>query len=151
AAKITGASARPPTVAALPAGRQPRSENYVRSNVAGHQFLSNAVVANYPSLGQGAQLFIAQYASPALAKGALEAYRSYEKSGTGLKPLPGLGAAAFRVVDRYAKNIVVAQKGRYVVGIHHVRDAAAGQKLVAQALANVKKSVGTRLSFLTEV
>src|SRR5579884_52607 len=137
AARITGSSARPATVAALPPGRQPRSENYVRSNVAGHQFIANAVVASYPSLGQGAQLFIAQYPSPTAAKAALEAYRAYEKSGTGLRPLSGLGAAAFTALDRYAKNVVVAQKGRYLVGMHHARDAVAAQKLVKQALAKV--------------
>jgi hypothetical protein len=137
AARIAGASAPPATLQALPPGRQPRSEKYVRANVAGHSFLKNAVTARYPNLGQGAELFIAQYPSPAGAKAALEAYRSFEKSGTGLTALKGVGDAGFRVVDRYAKNVVVAQKGRSLVGAHHVRDAASAQNLVRQAVARV--------------
>lgn len=138
AAKITGGGGRPATVSALPPGYQPRSENYVRSNVAGQRFISNAVVASYPQYGQGCQLFIAQYPNLAAAANALNQYRAYERSGTGLKPIAGLGQAAFSVVDRYAKNVVVAQKGKYLIGVHHARDAAAAQNLVRQALAKVK-------------
>ena len=138
AARIPGASAPPATLQALPPGRQPRSEKYVRANVGGHAFLKNAVTARYPSLGQGAELFIAQYPSPAGARAALESYRSYEKSGTGLTPLKGVGDTGFRVVDRYAKNVVVAEKGRSLVGVHHARDAAGAQNLVRQAVARVR-------------
>jgi hypothetical protein len=138
AARIPGASAPPATLQALPPGRQPRSEKYVRANVAGHAFLKNAVTARYPQLGQGAELFIAQYPTPAGAKAALEAYRSYERSGTGLTPVNGLGNTAFRVVDRYAKNVVVAEKGRDLIGVHHARDAAAAQNLVKQAVSRVR-------------
>jgi hypothetical protein len=137
AARIAGASALPAALQALPPGRQPRSEKYVRANVAGHSFLKNAVTARYPNLGQGAELFIAQYPNPAGAKAALEAYRSFERSGTGLTALKGVGDAGFRVVDRYAKNVVVAQKGRSLVGAHHVRDLASAQNLVRQAVARV--------------
>jgi hypothetical protein len=106
--------------------------------VAGHAFLKNAITARYPKLGQGAELFIAKYPTSAAAKVALEAYRKFEKSGTGLAPVAGLGQTAFKVTDRFAKNVVVAQKGSYVVGAHHVRNAAAALNLVKGALAKVK-------------
>jgi hypothetical protein len=138
ATRIPGASALPATLQALPPGRQPRSEKYVRANVAGHAFLKNAVTARYPQLGQGAELFIAQYPNPAGAKAALESYRSYEKSGAGLTPIKGLGNTAFKVVDRYAKNVVVAEKGRSVIGVDHARDAAGAQNLVKQAVSRIK-------------
>lgn len=139
AARITGASAPPAAIQALPPGRQPRSERYVRANVAGHAFLKNAVAARYPRLGQGAELFIAQYSTPAAAKAALDSYRSYEKgNGTGLTPLNGIGNAGFKAVDRYAKNVVAAAKGRDLVGIHHARDAAAAQNLVKQAVSRIR-------------
>ena len=104
AGRIQGAGGPPPALRALPPGRQPRSEKYVRANVAGHSFLKNAVTARYPQLGQGAELFLAQYPNPAAAKAALEAYRSFEKSGAGLAPLKGVGDTGFRVVDRYAEE-----------------------------------------------
>ena len=37
----------------------------------------------------------------------------------------------------YAKNVVVAQKGRSLVGAHHIRDAAGAQNLVRQAVGRV--------------
>jgi hypothetical protein len=138
ASRIQGAGKPPAAIQALPPGRQPRSERYVRANVAGHAFLKNAVAARYPQLGQGAELFIAQYPTPAAAKAALDSYRAFEKgSGTGLAPLSGIGSGGFKAVDRYAKNVVVAQKGRSLVGVHHARDAAAAQNLVRQAVAKI--------------
>lgn len=138
AARIKGTSAVPAVVRSLPPGRQPRSEKYVKSNVAGQQALSNAVTARYPKLGQGAELFIAQYPNPRAARAAWEAYRSYEKSGSGLAPVKGLGDAAFQVRDRYAKTVVSAVKGRYVVGVHHARDAASATAMIKQAMAKLR-------------
>jgi hypothetical protein len=138
AAKITGAGAPPAAVQALPSSRQPRSEKYVKANVAGQAFLKNAITAKYPSAGQGAELFICEYPNPAGAKSALASYQSYEKAGTGLAPLKGVGDAGFSVVDKFAKNVVVAQKGKYLIGIVRAKDAASAQGLVKQAVAKVK-------------
>lgn len=138
AARITGAATVPAIVQALPPGRQAHSEKYVRQNVAGHSFLKNAVTARYPSLGMGAELFIAQYPTPAAAKAALEAFRAFERSGTGLKPVAGIGNAAFSVQDRYTKNVVVAMKGRNLVGVIRARDAGAAQNFVRQAVSKVR-------------
>ena len=138
AAKITGASTPPAIIQALPVGRQPRSEKYVKKDVAGQAFIKNAVTARYPSAGQGAELFIATYPSPAEAKKALGQYRDYEKAGTGLADLKGVGDAGFTVVDKYAKNVAVAQKGKYLVGILRAKDAAGAQKLVREAVSRVR-------------
>ncbi|MBV9864561.1 MAG: hypothetical protein JO316_04375 [Abitibacteriaceae bacterium] len=138
AARISGSSAIPAVVQALPPGRQAHSEKYVRQNYAGHSFLSNVITARYPSLGMGAEVFIAQYPSPAAAKGALEAYRGFEKSGTGMKAVAGIGNAAFSVRDKYAKNVVVAMKGKNLVGVIRARDAAQAQNFVKQTVSKVK-------------
>lgn len=139
AARITGGGGVPATVKALPPGRQPRSEKYVRDNVAGQSFLTNAVTARYPAQGQGAELFIAQYPTPAAATAAFNRYWNYYVRGQaeGLQALKGMGNDAFKVQDRYAKNVVAAVKGRSVVGVHHARDAAKAQSLIKQALAKV--------------
>ncbi len=55
-----------------------------------------------------------------------------------MAPLKGLGEAGFKVVDRFAKNIVVVAKGRYLVGMHHARDPVAAQQLVARTVVKVK-------------
>ena len=138
AAKITGAGTPPASVGALPPGKQPRSEKYVRSNVVGQAFLKNAITARYPSVGSGAELFIAEFPNAAGAKSAYAAYQSYEKAGTGMVVLKGVGEAAFAVMDKYAKNVVVAQKGKFVVGVIRAKDSAPAQMLVKQAVAKVK-------------
>lgn len=138
AARITGVATVPAIVQALPPGRQAHSEKYVRQNYAGHSFLKNAIVARYPSLGMGAEVFIAQYPSPAAAKAALEAFRAFERSGKGLKPVAGIGNAAFSVQDRYTKNVVVAMKGRNLVGVIRARDANTAQNFVRQTVSKVK-------------
>ena len=138
AAKISGGGAPPASVSALPPGRQPRSEKYTRANVVGQSFLKNAISARYPSAGTGAELFIAEYPNPAGAKAAYTAYMSYEKGGTGLTPIKGLGDAAFEVKDKFAKNVAVAQKGKFVIGIVRAKDGASAQALVKQAVGKVK-------------
>ena len=138
AAKIPGGGQPPALVQALPAGRQPRSEKYVRANVVGQGFLKNAITAKYPSAGQGAELFIAEYPNPTGAKAALASYKAYEKAGKGLAPVKGVGEDAFSVVDKYAKNVVVSVKGKYCVGIVRVKDAAGAITLVKAAVAKLK-------------
>lgn len=138
AARITGPSQMPAAVQALPPGRQPHSEKYTRQDYASHSFLRNVISARYPKLGMGAEVFIAQYPTPAAAKGALDAYRNFEKSGAGLKPVAGLGSAAFTVRDRYAKTVLVAVKGRNLVGAIRARDAVSAQNFVRQAVSKVK-------------
>jgi hypothetical protein len=138
AARITGAGGPPALLKALPAGRQPRSERYTRANVAGHSFLNNAVSAKYPSLGFGAELFISDCRTPAAAKASLGAYRAYEKSGTGLAAVKAIGDEAFSVLDRFAKNVVAARKGKYVVGVSRAKDAKAATALVKKAVAGLK-------------
>jgi hypothetical protein len=139
AEKIGGTWALPTILTALPpGGRQPRSEKYVRANVAGHEFLRNGVTARYPSYGMGAEVFICEYPSRAAAKAALDQFRAFEKSGAGLTALNGIGEVGFRVVDRYAKNVAVAQKGKHVLGVIRARDAAGALYLLKQAVARVK-------------
>ena len=64
--------------------------------------------ARYPGVGQGAELFIAQYPTPAGARGALDAFRKYEVTGTGIASVPGLGETSFRVQDRVAAEVAQA-------------------------------------------
>lgn len=138
AARIPGTSAMPAAVQALPAGRQPHSEQYILKNAAGHPFLTNAISARYPSMGQGAQLFISACASPSAAKSALDQFRQFEtKNGTGLVRVKGVGEAGFSVSDKYAKSVVAVQKGRNLIYVIRAREPAVALNLVKQAAARV--------------
>jgi hypothetical protein len=41
-------------------------------------------------------------------------------------------------VDRYAKNVAVAQKGKYLVGVVRAKEAAGAQKLLREAVSKVR-------------
>lgn len=139
ASRITAPARIPAQVSALPDGRQPRSEKFVRSGVAGQSYLTNAVTARYPSAGFGAEVFVCTYDTPAAAKSAFDQYRQYaQKNGSGLKPIAGVGEGAFSVLDRYAKNVAAAHKGRFVVGVIRAKDSASAEKLVRAAVARLK-------------
>ena len=137
AARIPAAGGMPALIKALPPGYQPRSEKYTLRNAAGQSFLSNAVSARYPSLGMGAELFIAQYPTPAAAARALNEWRAREKTGTGLASVAGIGNGGFSVQDRFMKQIVAVQKGRYLVFVVRAKDAAKAKELVKRAAAKV--------------
>lgn len=135
--RISGASAVPAEVRALPAGYRAGSQRYVRKNVAGQKSLSNAVVARYPSAGMSAELFIAKYPSAAGAKNALAAFKAYEKKGSGLAALKGVGNEGFSVKDPYSGTVVAARKGAYVVGVIRGKDVDSATALVKKAVARL--------------
>ncbi len=138
AARIYGSSEIPPLIHALPPGYRARSQQYVRANVAGHSFLKNAVTAMYPSLGFGATLFICQTPSPVSAKKLLDVYKKDEKSGSGMAPLKGVGQGGFHVVDTFQQNVVVAIKGKYLVGVIRAKSAEPAIHLVKVALDRLR-------------
>jgi len=139
AKRIQAPTKLPAQVSALPAGRQPRSEKFVRSGIAGQAYLTNAVTARYPKAGFGAEVFICTYPTPTAAKQALDKYRAYEqKNGSGLKGLSGVGDAAFTVVDKYAKNVAASVKGRFLAGVIRAKDAASAAELLKATVQNLR-------------
>ncbi len=138
AARISGSLEIPPLIHALPPGYRARSQQYVRANVAGHSFLKNAVTAMYPSLGFGATLFICQTPSPVSARKLLAVYQKNEKSGSGMAPLKGVGQGGFHVVDTFQQNVVVAIKGKYLVGVIRAKSADPAIHLVKVALGRLR-------------
>ena len=135
-ALIHGSSEPPALLRSLPSGVKPGSESYELSNVAGHEFINNAVTGRYPSAGSSAELFIAEYPSGSEAAGAYTKYLAYEKSNTGLSNL-SIGSQAFGVLDRFSRNVVVSQKGRYLVGIVRSDRMADAQGLVKAAVGKL--------------
>ena len=144
AAKLGGSSAVPPIVGLLPPGRAPRSEHYMRSDIAAQSYLKNGILAKYPSAGPQAELFICQYGSPAQAKQVYQQYAAYLTKPTsvavGAKPaaIKGLGDSAIAVRTRLSGNAVVALKGKDVIAMRRAKDAAAAQAVVKQAVAKAK-------------
>ena len=131
-------------LALLPAGRTPHSERYQRSDIISQAFLKNGVVANYPSAGQQAELFITQYPSADAAKQAYGQYAAYLSkpltAAAGAKPesLKGVGDAGIAIRTKFGGQVVTAVKGKYVVGVRKAKDPASAQALVQAAIAKAK-------------
>lgn len=137
AARLPGAVDPPALLRTLPAGAKQGTEQYIRENVAGHSFVRNAVTARYPSAGPFASLFVAEYPSPTVARSAYLKYSAYERSNGRIVPLKGIGQAGFFVLDRFAHDVVIAYKGRYLVGALRAGTQIAAEHLVKEAMSRI--------------
>ncbi|HZP84648.1 MAG TPA: DUF6599 family protein [Chthonomonadaceae bacterium] len=144
AAKLTGSTGLPPMVNLLPPNHAPRTEQYIRSNIAAQSYIGNGVVARYPSAGPQAELFIAAFSTPAAAKQAYSRYQAYLTTpanvAIGAKPAPlkGIGDSALGVRSKFTGEVAIAVKGKYLVGVRKAKDAASAQNLLKAAVARVK-------------
>jgi hypothetical protein len=144
AAKLSGPTAVPAMVGMLPPGRTPRSEQYVKINVAAQSCLKNGVLAKYKAAGPQAELFICAYGTPAQAKQAYQQYSAYltrpNLLAAGAKPsvVKGLGDSAIAVRTRLSGNAVLALKGKDVIAMRRAKDPVAAQAIVKQAVARAK-------------
>ncbi len=137
AARLPGTIEPPTLLRTLPAGAKPGSQQYIRENVAGHSFVRNAVTARYPSAGLFASLFVAEYPSLSAARSAYLDYLAYERNNGRIVPLKGIGQAGFFVLDRFAHDVVIAYKGRYLVGALRAGTQIAAEHLVKEAMARI--------------
>jgi hypothetical protein len=144
AAKLPGPTTPPAIVHLLPPGYTPHTEQYVRTNIAAQSYINNGMVARYPAAGSQAELFIAQYASPAAAQQAFTRYQAYLTKpltlAVGAKPIPisGLGQKALGVKTKFTGEVVVAVKGKYLIGMTKAKDAARARSVVQAAMAGAK-------------
>ena len=136
AARIPGGTGKPVEIRRLPSGYQAGTEKYVRKNFAGQSFLNEVVVARYPSLGAGSELFIAKTGSASTT--AFRRYKEFLGRRGKVTPLSGVGNEAFVSSDRYSGNTVVARKGGYVVGATRARNLAQAKALVSKAAQGLR-------------
>ncbi len=148
ASRLTGSTAVPDIVKALPDGYTPRTEQYRLSDIAAQSYIRNGMVAKYPSAGQQAELFVAIYPTAAAAKEAFTKYSAYLTKpsnvavGAVVTQPAGLGEKAISLKTKYAGVVISAVKGKTLIGIRNVgpdprfQTAAAG--LVKAAVAKAR-------------
>ena len=121
-----------------PEGLAANSEKFVRQNVLGYGFLHDGYLAGYEVSGQEFELFIVAGGNEAEAKSMLDQYLAAQaKSGSPAeKSGPG-----YHVSDRYARNVFLAVKGRYLAGAMRVKDGAqaVGLKYLEDLLGRLGK------------
>ena len=144
AAKLPGAQPQPPMLSLLPPGRTPHSEHYQRADLFSQAFLKNGVVANYPTAGTQAELFVAQYPSADAAKQAYGQYQAYltkpatAAAGAKAEMPKGLGDSAVAVKTKFGGQVVAAIKGKTIAAVRKAKDPVSAQSLVKAALAKAQ-------------
>lgn len=129
----------PPVLGLFPReGLVANSEKFIRQNVLGYGFLHDGYIAGYRSSGQEFELFIIEGQDAAEAGKMLEQYLAAQaKNGAPVEKAP----PGFHVKDRYAQNVYVAAKGRYVAGVMRLKDDAptVGMKYLTDLVGAVGK------------
>ena len=144
ASKLTGSTAAPAVIGALPGGYTPRTERFQRSNVAAQSFFMNGASARYPSAGQSAELFLMSFSSASAAKAAFAKYQAYVTSpnnlAVGAKPTmtKGLGESGLSVRTKFTGLIVAGEKGKFISIVRKAKDESKAVSLVKSALAKAR-------------
>ena len=109
------------------------SERYVAQSLLGYDFFRRGFVADAAVSGSQAQLFLVTEESPALARKALEAYRSYLKDSGGLgKGADAPGLPAVHGVDPLYGTVVLEQSGTFLIGMARVKDLESARRIIEQ-------------------
>lgn len=135
AARISGPTAMPAVLKALPKGWITGTERYVRRNVLGLNFLNDGVTADYTVGRARATLFVIKHPSAQAAARTMAQFRAYEQRSGGTKPLSGVGDEAFTARDRYLKTVAAARRGTVVAGVSGEVDRQQAAALLKRALA----------------
>ncbi len=128
----------PPVLGLFPReGLVANSERFIRQNVLGYGFLHDGYLAAYRTAGQEFELFIIAGRDAAEAGKMLDQYLAVQ-SGNGA-PVEKSGPG-YHVRDRYAQNVFLAAKGRYLLGAMRLKDdgAAVGK----ESLGALMKAAG---------
>ena len=136
--RVAGEASLPSVLAPLPVGgRVAQSERYVPTDLLGHSFLPQGVLATYEIEGKRAELYLSDLGSEAAAGKALEALRTLlSKWGSVKGEVTSLGGGGFRYSDPTLGAGTAVRAGSHVAGIHgeiglETREAVLGALLEA--------------------
>jgi Family of unknown function (DUF6599) len=128
----------PPVLGHFPrAGLVANSEKFIRQNVLGYAFLHDGYLASYRVSGQEFELFIIAGRDAPEALKMLEQYLAVQaKNGA---PVEKAGPG-YHVQDRYAQNVFLAAKGRYLLGAMRLKNGgeSVGMKYLGDLLSGVE-------------
>ncbi len=118
-------------------GLVPHSEKFILRNVLGFAFLHDGYLADYKAKDQDFVLFIIEGKDEADAKAMLAQYLAVQTKNNQQPEKIPLG---YRLRDRYAKNIYLAQSGYCILGAMRVEDGfdQLGLSYLEALLARVK-------------
>jgi hypothetical protein len=140
AAKIKGDIGPPRELSYFPmAGKIEGSERYVKEGILGHAFLGRGLICDYKIEGDVVSAFVAFFPSGKDAGSAFASHQDFlRRSGGACSPLNGLGVRGFVSQEPYHKNILLAQKGSFVIGVYDLAAAQKGMALLADILKRIE-------------
>jgi len=159
--KISDPSPPPKEIGYFPKnGLKPGSIQYFPEGVLGHQFLKRGFQGTYierdeekvevkakveakgkaNSEAKEFRLFLAIFENPQDAMNALRTYKDYlsKRGKIHLNPPIGFGPHSFRAEDPYQGQIIVTQKGIYLLGALGFKEAKDGEDRLAEIIKEVK-------------
>ncbi len=140
AEKIQGGIAPPYELSYLSEfGRIEGSERYVKGGILGHAFLDRGLICDYRIDDNVVSAFVAFFRSSGDAVSSFDEHKGFLwRSGKKCIPLNGFGEYGFVSQEPYHKNILVVQKGSFVVGVYDLLKAQKGIELLKDMLKRIK-------------
>lgn len=120
-------------------GRIEGSERYVKGGILGHAFLDRGLICDYRIEDDVVSAFVAFFRSSGDAVSSFDEHKGFlRRSGKKCIPLNGFGEYGFVSQEPYHKNILVVQKGSFVVGVYDLLKAQKGIELLKDMLKRIK-------------
>jgi len=140
AEKIKGDALPPHELSYLPESHKVGgSERYIKGGILGHAFLDRGLISEHGVDGDVVSAFVALFPSNEDAVRSFEAHKVFLKNaGKECLPISGPGERGFRSQEPYHKNILVAQEGRFVIGVYDLPEGQQGMDLLKEMAKRVK-------------
>jgi hypothetical protein len=139
--KITDPSSPPRELNYFPRdGLKPGSIRYFPEGLLGHRFLKGGFQGGYTNGEKDYQLFIAVFRTPQDGQRAFDAFKDYltQKGKVTPKGTTAFGSNALRGESPYQGQIIVLQKGSYLLGGIGPHIGEKEEKRLAEFVKNVK-------------
>jgi hypothetical protein len=140
AEKIKGDNTPPQELRYLPeSGRVAGSERYVKGGILGHAFWDRGLTADYRVDGDSVSAFVVLFPSMKKASEALQKHRDFlRESGATWIPLSGCEKHGYASQEPHHKEILVMEKGPFLVGVYDLSKAEKGMALLREMTERVK-------------
>lgn len=140
--RISDASPIPKEIHFFPSrGLKPGSIQYFSEGLLGHRFLKRGFQATYRGGAKEFHLFLGQFKNSGEARAALKIYKDYltQKGKIQSEIRDGFGPHALRGEDPYQGNVLVVQKGFYLVGMVGFENEKEADDCLSEMIQNVTK------------
>lgn len=121
-------------------GRVKRSEKYIKGGILGHAFLDRGIVCDYLLDEDTVSAFLSFFPSKNAAKTSFEQYRKYLQKHGKCLPLDDFGGNGLISQEPYHKQILIAQKDTFIIGVYDLPKAEKGKRIMNDMVERIDRS-----------